>query len=79
MKFTRIIHKFSTLKYQLSKKASVNPNIFYQTVSQTDKYSNFLPWCSRSVITKSGDNFNETRLDVKFGFYNVNYLSHVTF
>jgi ribosome-associated toxin RatA of RatAB toxin-antitoxin module len=79
MKLGRIIHRFSTLKYKLSRRASVNPDIFYQTVAQTDKYSTFLPWCTHSSITEFGYNFNETRLDVKFGLYDVSYVSHVTF
>jgi ribosome-associated toxin RatA of RatAB toxin-antitoxin module len=77
MKF--IHYPFSTLKYQLTRKASVNPKVFYQTVAETNKYSSFLPWCSESVILKSEQNYDETRLNIKFGLYNVSYLSHVTF
>ena len=46
---------------------------------ETNKYSSFLPWCSESVILKSEQNYDETRLNIKFGLYNVSYLSHVTF
>ena len=70
---------FSTLKYDLVRKAAVSPEAFHHAVAATHNYSRFLKWCTRSSVIKRGTDWNDTVLDVSFGLYNVSYKSRVTY